>query len=144
MYLLGTAYLKVNDKNGAKNAFMLCASKSINLEQKEISLFNYGKLLVELKEYSLAVNVLDKFIENYPQSTYFPESKSLWITALAYNNNYKQALEAYQLMENPSLELLKIYPAILYGLSCNHINDGEVEKAYTLLNQLFKLNHRFA
>jgi len=136
MYLLGTAYLKVNDKNGAKNAFMLCASKSINLEQKEISLFNYGKLLVELKEYSLAVNVLDKFIENYPQSTYFPESKSLWITALAYNNNYKQALEAYQLMENPSLELLKIYPAILYGLSCNHINDGEVEKAYTLLNQL--------
>jgi TolA-binding protein len=39
-------------------------------------------------------------------------------------------------VENPSLELLKIYPAILYGLSCNHINDGEVEKAYTLLNQL--------
>jgi len=136
MYLLGTAYLKVNDKNGAKNAFMLCASKSINLEQKEISLFNYGKLLVELKEYSLAVTVLDKFIENYPQSTYFPESKALWITALALNNNYKQALEAYQLVENPSLELLKIYPAILYGLSCNHINDGEVEKAYTLLNQL--------
>jgi TolA-binding protein len=128
--------LKVNDKNGAKNAFMLCASKSINLEQKEISLFNYGKLLIELKEYSLAVTVLDKFMENYPQSTYFTESKALWISALALNNNYKQALEAYHLFENPSLELLKIYPAILYGLSCNHINDGEVEKAYTLLNQL--------
>ena len=136
MYLLGTAYLKVNDKNGAKNAFMLCASKSINLEQKEISLFNYGKLLIELKEYSLAVTVLDKFMENYPQSTYFSESKALWINALALNNNYKQALEAYHLFENPSLELLKIYPAILYGLSCNHINDGELEKAYTLLNQL--------
>ena len=136
MYLLGTAYLKVNDKNGAKNAFMLCASKSINLAQKEISLFNYGKLLVELKEYSLAVTVLDKFIENYPQSIYFTESKSLWITALAYNNNFNQALEAYQLIETPTLELLKIYPAILYGLSCNFINDGEVEKAYSLLNQL--------
>ena len=136
MYLLGTAYLRINDKNGAKNAFMLCASKSINLEQKEISLFNYGKLLVELKEYSIAVTVLDKFMENYPQSTYFTESKSLWITALAYNNNFKQALEAYQLIETPSLELLKIYPAILYGLSCNFINDGEVEKAYSLLNQL--------
>jgi len=136
MYLLGTAYLKINDKNGAKNAFMLCASKSINLEQKEISLFNYGKLLVELKEYSMAVTILDKFMENYPQSTYFTESKSLWITALAYNNNFKQALEAYQLIETPSLELLKIYPAILYGLSCNFINDGEVEKAYSLLNQL--------
>jgi TolA-binding protein len=136
MYLLGTAYLKVNDKNGAKNAFMLCASKSINLAQKEISLFNYGKLLVELKEYSLAVTVLDKFIENYPQSIYFTESKSLWISALTFTNNFKQALEAYQLIETPSLELLKIYPAILYGLSCNHINDGEVEKAFSLLNQL--------
>jgi len=136
MYLLGTAYLKVNDKNGAKNAFMLCASKSINLAQKEISLFNYGKLLVELKEYSIAVTVLDKFMENYPQSIYFTESKSLWITALAYNNNFKQALEAFVLIETPTLELLKIYPAILYGLSCNYINDGEVEKAYGLLNQL--------
>ena len=136
MYLLGTAYLKVNDKNGAKNAFMLCASKSINLAQKEISLFNYGKLLVELKEYSIAVTVLDKFIENYPKSIYFTESKSLWITALAFTNNFNQALEAYQLIETPTLELLKIYPAILYGLSCNYINDGEVEKAFSLLNQL--------
>lgn len=136
MYLLGTAYLKVNDKNGAKNAFMLCSSKSINLAQKEISLFNYGKLLVELREYSLAISVLDRFMDNYPQSVNYAESKSLWITALAFNNNFKQAIEAYQLIETPSLELLKIYPAILYGLSCNFINDGEVEKAYALLNQL--------
>ena len=136
MYLLGTAYLKVNDKNGAKNAFMLCSSKSINLAQKEISLFNYGKLLVELREYSLAISVLDRFMDNYPQSVNYAESKSLWITSLAFNNNFKQAIEAYQLIETPSLELLKIYPAILYGLSCNYINDGEVEKAYALLNQL--------
>ena len=136
MYLLGTAYLKVNDKNGAKNAFMLCSSKSINLAQKEISLFNYGKLLVELREYSLAISVLDRFMDKYPQSVNYAESKSLWITALAFNNNFKQAIEAYQLIETPSLELLKIYPAILYGLSCNYINDGEVEKAYALLNQL--------
>lgn len=136
MYLLGTAYLKVNDKNGAKNAFMLCSSKSINLAQKEISLFNYGKLLVELKEFSLAISVLDRFMDNYPQSVNYAESKSLWITSLAFNNNFKQAIEAYQIIETPSLELLKIYPAILYGLSCNYINDGEVEKAYALLNQL--------
>ena len=102
MYLLGNAYLKINDKNGAKNAFMLCASKSSNLVQKEISLFNYGKLLVELKEYTVALTVLDKFIENYPQSTYFNESKTLWISALAYNNNFVQAFAAYQQIENPS------------------------------------------
>jgi len=136
MYLLGTAYLKINDKNGAKNAFMLCASKSVNLSQKEISLFNYGKLLVELKEYSLAITVLDKFIENYASSVYYNESKLLWITALAYNNNYVQALAAYQLIENPSLELLKVYPAILFGLASNYINDGDLDKAYASFIQL--------
>ena len=136
MYLLGTAYLKVNDKNGAKNAFMLCASKSVNLLQKEISQFNYGKLLVELKEYSAAITVLDKFMESYPNSSNFVESKSLWITSLTLNNNFNQALEAYQSIENPTLELLKIYPAILYGLSCNNLNDGEIEKAFSLFTQL--------
>ena len=43
MYLLATSYLKINDKNGAKNAFLICSSKSQNIAQKEISLFNYGK-----------------------------------------------------------------------------------------------------
>ena len=136
MYLLGNAYLKINDKNGAKNAFMLCASKSSNLVQKEISLFNYGKLLVELKEYTVALTVLDKFIENYPQSTYFNESKTLWISALAYNNNFVQAFAAYQQIENPSLDLLKVYPTILYGLSSSYINDGDLEKAYASFLQL--------
>jgi hypothetical protein len=47
--------LKVNNKIGAKNAFLLCATKSQNLSQKEIALFNYSKLSVELKEYSVAL-----------------------------------------------------------------------------------------
>ena len=136
MYLLGTAYLKIKDKNGAKNAFMLCASKSNILSQKEIALFQYGKLLVELKEYSLAITVLDRFIENYPHSSYYNESKSLWISALAYNNNFVQAYTAYQQIENPSIDLLKVYPSILYGLASSHINDGDGDKAYNYFLQL--------
>jgi len=136
MYLLATSYLKINDKNGAKNAFLICSSKSQNLSQKEISLFNYGKLCVELKEYSNAAYALDKYITNYPQALNKAEAKSLWITALAYNNNYIQALEAYELVENPTTELLKIYPNILYGRATLYINDGQIEKAFSLMNQL--------
>jgi tetratricopeptide (TPR) repeat protein len=139
MYLLATSYLKVNNKDGAKNAFMICSAKSINLSQKEISLFNYGKLAVELKEYSNAVTVLDKFINVYPNSIYATEAKSLWITALAFNNNFIQALEAYESVENPGIELLKLYPNILYGRATVYINEGQIEKAYMLLNQLMNL-----
>jgi len=139
MYLLGTSYLKLNDKNGAKNAFLLCATKSENLVQKEIALFNYGKLSSELKEYGNAITSLDKFIENYPTSNYLAEAKALWISSLALSNNYEQAYDAYNTIEAPTLDLLKLYPTILYGKATMYLNVGQVEKGYSLLYQLLHI-----
>ena len=136
MYLLGTSYLKINDKNGAKNAFLLCATKSENLLQKEIALFNYGKLSSELKEYSNAITSLDRFIEIYPKSTYLAEAKALWVSSLALSNNFEQAYDAYNTIELPPLDLLKLYPTILYGRATMYLNSGQIEKGYTLLYQI--------
>lgn len=136
MYLLGTSYLKMDDKNGAKNAFLLCATKSENLIQKEIALFNYGKLSAELKEYGNAITSLDKFIDNYPRSTYLNEAKSIWVSALALSNNYEQAYDAYHSVEQPSQDLLKLYPTILYGRATLYLNTGQIEKGFSLLYQL--------
>ena len=136
MYLLATSYLKVNNKVGAKNAFLICSTKNQNLSQKEISLFNYAKLSTELKEYSNAVAAFDKFLTVYPKSNYNDEAKSLWITSLAYSNNYVQAMDAYEAIEKPTTELLKLYPNILFGRATVYINDGQVEKAFSLLNQI--------
>ena len=136
MYLLATSYLKVDDKNGAKNAFLICSSKSQNLSQKEISLFNYGKLCTELKEYSNAIYTLDKFMSTYPNSIYKEDAKSLWINALTYSKNYIQALEAFESVLKPANDLLKLYPSILYGRATLYINDGQIEKAYPLLDQI--------
>ena len=136
MYLLGTSYLNINDQQGAKNAFLLCATKSENLVQKEIALFNYGKLSADLKEYGNAITSLDKFIENYPRSTYLAEAKSLWVSALALSNNYQQAYDAYNSVEQPSLDLLKLYPTILYGKATMYLNGGQVEQGFSLLYQL--------
>ena len=135
--LLSTCnYLKIKDKSGAKNAFLLCATKSQNLAQKEISLFNYAKLCFELKEFNTAINSLDKFITNYPNSEYASEAKSLWISSLAYSNNFIQAYEAYDKINQPGVELLKVYPNIVYGRACLYLNDGQIEKAYSLFSQL--------
>ncbi len=144
MYLLATSYLKVNDKAGAKNAFLFCATKSQNLVQKEVSLFNYGKLSVELKEYAQAVNTLDQFMEGYPNSTYLREAKELWIKSLALSNNYVQALDAYESIESPNEELQKLYPNILYGRSVVYLNDGQWDKAYQLLNKITQVPYHEA
>ncbi len=136
MYLLATSYLKVNDKQGAKNAFLICSTKSLNSTQKEISLFNYAKLAAELKEYSVAVSALDKFMISYPNSVYFGEAKSVWVASLTLTNNYVQALEAYESINQPSVDLLKLYPNMLLGKASIDINDGHVEQAYNLLNKV--------
>ena len=137
MYLLATSYLKVGDKQGAKNAFLMCWTKSINLSQKEVSLFNYAKLSIELKEYNAGIVSLEKFIDNYSNSIYLSEAKDLWITGLSYTNNFVQALDAYLTIEKPSAELLKIYPNILYGRACIFMNDGQLEQAYNIFTTLF-------
>jgi len=136
MYLLATSYLKVNDKLGAKNAFLLCATKSQNLAQKEIALFNYSKLTIELKEYSAAIKSIDKFNQLYPNSIYKTEANSLYITALAYSNDFTKAYEVYQSMDSLEDALLKLYPNILYGKAALLINDGQNEKAYELFKQV--------
>jgi len=136
MYLLATTYLKVNNKQGARNAFLMCWTKSQNLEQKEISLFNYAKLSVELKDYTTALAALEKYLVNYTNTSNVDEAKDLWIIALTNSNNYVLALDDYLSIEKPSTELLKIYPNILYGRACLYLNDGQLEKAYELFNSL--------
>ena len=139
MYLLATSYLKVNNKIGAKNAFLLCATKSQNLAQKEIALFNYAKLSIELKEYSVAIQSIEKFNYLYPNSLYNNEAKSLYVTSLSYSNDFNKAYDAYQKMDTLNEALLKLYPNILYGKAALLINDGLNEKAYELFNQVKNL-----
>ena len=139
MYLLATSYLKINNKIGAKNAFLLCATKSQNLAQKEIALFNYAKLTIELKEYSVALQSIEKFNQLYPGSVYQNEAKGIYVTALAYSNDFNKAYEAYQKMDTLNEALLKLYPNILYGKAALSINDGQYEKAYELFTQVKNL-----
>ena len=139
MYLLATSYLKINDKIGAKNAFLLCATKSQNLAQKEIALFNYAKLSIELKEYSVAIQSIEKFNQLYPNSDYINEAKGLYVTSLAYSSDFNKAYDAYQKMDTLNETLLKLYPNILYGKAALLINDGLNEKAYELFNQVQNL-----
>lgn len=139
MYLLATSFLKMNDKNGAKNAFLLCATNSLNKVQKEIALYNYIKLSIELKEYSNALNSIEKFESTYINSIYLAEIKNLYISALSLSNNFIKAFEIFETMDSISDDLIKLYPNVLYGRACLFINDGETEKAYTLLNKLLSI-----
>ncbi len=138
MYLLGDAYLKTGQKSNARNAFLFCSSNSSNLQQKEISKYQYAKLSYELGYQDEALNSLSSFLADYPNSTYTAEAKELLVDVLANTNNYKDAQSLLESLAKPSENAKRLYPRILYGRSTELINDGRLDEANAMLDKALK------
>lgn len=135
MYLLGDAYLKTGQKSNARNAFLFCSSNSSNLEQKEISKYQYAKLSYELGYQDEALNGLSSFVADYPNSTYNREAKELLVDVLSNTNNFKDAQALLESLDKPSDNAKRLYPKILYGRATEMINDGQLAEADALLDK---------
>lgn len=137
MYLLADSYLKLDNKAGARSAFLFCALNSSNKEQKEVSKFNYGKLSYELGYTDVALNELKQFISAYPRSFYTNEAKELLVNVLARTNNYEEALNMLKTIPVKTDMVNRIYPKVLYGRAVELINDQQLDDADDLLDGIF-------
>jgi TolA-binding protein len=138
MYMLGDAYLKTGQKANARNAYLFCASNSSNSSLKEVSKYNYAKLSYELGYQDEALNGLQSFLSEYPNSTYNKEAKELLVSVLANTSNYADALNLLQTVDKPSESAKKLYPRILFGRATEYINDGRLAEADALLDKAMK------
>ena len=138
MYMLGDAYLKTGQKSNARNAYLFCASNSSNSALKEVSKYNYAKLSYELGYQDEALNSLQSFLTEYPNSTYTKEAKELLVSVLANTSNYADALNLLQTVDKPSENVKKLYPRILFGRATEYINDGRLTEADALLDKALK------
>ncbi|RXK87191.1 tetratricopeptide repeat protein [Filimonas effusa] len=136
MYLLADAYLKTNQKAGARSAFLFCALNSSNAVQKEISKFHYGKLSYELGYTDVALNELRDFLTVYPASSFANEAKELLVNVLANTNHYKDALDLAEKVGASSATVQRVYPRILYGRAVELVNDQQLVAADALLNRI--------
>jgi tetratricopeptide (TPR) repeat protein len=138
MYMLGDAYLKTGQKANARNAYSFCAANSSNSALKEVSKYNYAKLSYELGYQDEALNSLQSFLTEYPNSTYNKEAKELLVSVLANTSNYADALNLLQTVDKPSESVKKLYPRILFGRATEYINDGRLTEADALLDKALK------
>ncbi|WP_242692126.1 tetratricopeptide repeat protein [Aridibaculum aurantiacum] len=136
MYLLADAYLKTGQKANARNAFLFSAANNSNASQRQIARFHYAKLSFELGFQDIALNELQSFINEYPNSTYIPEAKELLVSVLANTNNYKDALTLYESLKGKSETVKRVYPKILYGRAVELVNDQQMNQADAMLNEL--------
>ncbi len=139
MYLLGDCYLRTNQKANARNAFQFCAFNSSNKRQQEISLFNYAKLSYELGYQDVALNEMRYFINGYPSSTYNTEAKEILVNILANTNNFNDALSLYESFKQPTANMQRAYPRILYGRAVEYVNDQQIVRADELFSKILLL-----
>ncbi|HMO61722.1 MAG TPA: tetratricopeptide repeat protein [Ferruginibacter sp.] len=139
MYLLGDCYLKTGQKANARNAFQFCAYNSSNKSQQEISRFNYAKLSYELGYQDIALNEIQRFIEDYPNTIYKTEAREILLALLTHTSNFKDALALYEMLDKPTAPMQKVYPRILYGRAVELVNDQQLLKADDLLVKILQL-----
>jgi TolA-binding protein len=136
MYLLGDLYLRTNQKANARTAFQYSAYNSSNALQQKVSRFNYAKLSYELGYQDVALNEMQNYLREYPNSEYDVEAKEILVNLLTNTNNFNDALALYESFEKPTASMQKAYPRILYGRAIEYINDQQLLPADDLLSRV--------
>jgi TolA-binding protein len=138
MYLLGDCYLKTGQKDNARNAFLFCSTNNGNVQQREVSKYNYAKLSFELGYQDIALTELQNFVHQYPNSTYNAEARELLVNLLANTNNYKDALALLDSVGHQTANTKNVSARILLGRATELINDGMLIAANDLLDKAMR------
>lgn len=135
MYHLADCYLKVGDKEKARNSFHLASGMFHDPVISEVAWFNYGKLSYELGFHSTAISVLQNFITKYPNSTYNLEARQLLTGIFETTQNYKDALDMLESMPNKTPDLLKAYQRVTYYRAVELFNEQNYAGAMAMFNK---------
>ncbi|MDV7185801.1 tetratricopeptide repeat protein [Lutibacter sp. TH_r2] len=93
-YHLAECYLKLNQKNEALNAFRNAASMKYKTDIQQDAWLNYAKLSYEIgNPYKSVPDVLQEYLDLYPNSEHKQEIDDLIISAYITSNDFKGALE---------------------------------------------------
>ncbi|TAE13473.1 MAG: hypothetical protein EAY72_08370 [Bacteroidetes bacterium] len=138
MYLLADAFLQVNDKPSARNAFLFCANNSNNKLQQQIASFHYAKLSYDIGFNDVALQSMQNFLKSYPTSAYKKEAQQIQLLLLAQINNYQEAIDVFTQLEEKTEVAYKAYATAAFGRATELLSDGKLHAADTLLNQLYQ------
>lgn len=136
MLILGNCYLQLGQKANARSAFQICASSLDDGEQLDNVRFQLAKLSLEMGYEDMAIQELNKSIQDQPSSVYAGEARSILVNYYAKTNNFRQALLLIQEGKVSAASLQAIAPRIYFGRGIELINDLQYDEADKLLAEL--------
>ncbi len=124
-YHLADCYLKLNQKEKSKNAFLGASNLHFIPSIAEDALFNFAKLSYELEysPFNETIKAFTDYINTYPQSPRKDEALKYLINAYATTKNYEKALQSIDQLSLKTPQVEQIHQRLLYNLAVKYMND---------------------
>jgi TolA-binding protein len=115
-YMLGSCYLKGNDKKKAQLAFSAASGMNYDPQVREEALFNFAKLAYEnsFSPFGEGIEALYNYIQSYPGSDHVTEAYNYLISAYLRLNNYQAAMTSLDRISNKDVKLKEAYQRVAY------------------------------
>ena len=140
-YQLGNAYILVGKKQEALSAFRSAHQMDYDAHVKQLAHEQYAKLSYELgNPFEPAPQVIQNYIDKYPNSGRVAEMKGLLVKSYLYSGNYAATLDALDRLPNSSPETDKIDQEVSYLLGIAEFNKGNYDEAETYLLRSLEFN----
>ncbi|HXS37197.1 MAG TPA: tetratricopeptide repeat protein [Flavipsychrobacter sp.] len=134
MYLLGDCYLKAGDKKSGRNAFGICADMPFNHGQQEAAMMLYAKLSSEMGYNDDAVQELKNLLAGFSNSHYKDEAKTMLSDLLIKTNNYEEAYNDLQDVNNKDESYWRVYQKVTFGYAMQQLQTNNIEAADKFLS----------
>jgi TolA-binding protein len=128
-YTLGDVFLKLNNKQGARNAFQVASKLNFDKQLQEDALYQYAKLSYELDFNTQALEATRLYLKNYPRSARTDEVKILLGQELLNSRNYKEAVEILEPIPNKTESAKEAYQKVTYYRGLEFYNERAFENA---------------
>lgn len=117
VYHMADCYVRLNEKNYARNAFKRAYEIGKDPKVMEDALFQYAKLSYELSfdPYNEAINALKNYLKTYPNTPRRDEAYEFLLNVYLKTKNYEDALASLDEIQNKDLRLKEAYQMLAYN-----------------------------
>lgn len=134
-YYLGQLYVEQENYLFASSAFDKASKLSYNTTIQEESAFNFAKVNFEAKKYSQAIVSLDRFIKQFPASSYIPEANNLLSEAFLNTSDFQRAIAFIERIENKTDRIKEAYQKVTFYKGTEYFNTGKYKTAIQLFDK---------
>jgi tetratricopeptide (TPR) repeat protein len=141
-YNIGECYLRLNQKEYARNGFAEASKMTYNIELQEDALFNYAKLAFELSynPFHEAISAFEEYLEKYPNSKRRDEANEFLLNVYMKTRNYDRALASLNKIQNKDNRVKEAYQVVAFNRGVELFQSEKWPEADQMFDKVFTYN----